>query len=103
MPDVKLLRLIDPMRGAPGGWEFVIPETGYVIRAANYNAWIEKAMKHLAANGIDTTNYIQKMEDSICRKLPPGYCVQEGEVPLAPPVVITKTGCRRGCGGKSER
>jgi hypothetical protein len=60
----------------PGGFRFVVPETGYRIENKHTKEELMEAVRaHYAANGIMVpSNWRELVIDQLCQRLPAGWC-----------------------------
>lgn len=59
----------------PGGFRYLVEETMTWITGAHYDDWHKNIKKHYAGNNlIPPPDLEKKMEDFLCRILPPGSC-----------------------------
>lgn len=81
--------LHNPMKAPPGGFSYVIPETGYHIRnVMQLDAVVDRAYQHYSANRIDhPTNLKELIQDYVCHERPGPWCHEDGvtfpETPIA--------------------
>lgn len=52
----------------------MFPEDGYVAHGWTYNDWVAAGGAHCQANRYDIPDLAQKMEEQLCKTLPPGWC-----------------------------
>jgi hypothetical protein len=58
----------------PDGFRYVFPEDGYVSHAWTHDAWIADGAAHCQANNYDIPDLAERMEEQLCKTLPPGWC-----------------------------
>ena len=91
------LRLINTMGDCPpDGYRYVFPEDGYLVHAWTYADWLQFALSHLAANKgsaffpdhITPEQLAGRMQDQLCKTLPPGWCLFDDPSRRRPSTVI---------------
>lgn len=59
----------------PGGYRYLVPETRTWITGVNFDEWLKNIKKHYAANNfVPPQNLLEKIEDELCKIIPPGWC-----------------------------
>jgi hypothetical protein len=73
-------KLLEPNTVPPGGFRFFQPETRTWITAADYRNLFVNVRDHRKANNLPLDPlWEEKVEDSLCRQLPPGLCKETGK------------------------
>lgn len=80
-----MLKLIDKVTTPPGGFFYVVPETRIELKAISWNDIVSKVKSHYNANGIlAPADLLERIEDHMCRSMPPGVCEQSESVNIHP-------------------
>lgn len=59
----------------PDGFRYVFPEDGFVAHGWTYQDWMDVARDHVQANPqYNIPDLPQRMEEQLCKTLPPGWC-----------------------------
>jgi len=77
---MSLMKLVRRSEVPPGSYRFTVPETGYWIgNEHTLEGLLGRIEAHYNANNIPLPdNWKEKVEDQLCRQLPPGWCVYNG-------------------------
>ena len=68
------LTLTNPNVCPPDGFRYVFPEDGYLSHSWTWNDLLNDAVAHCLANNYPVEGLKEKIEDQICRTLPPEWC-----------------------------
>lgn len=77
------LKLLNDQQVPPGGFVFIVPETGFKIgRELSIEDLYSKIEKHYRDNRIHLpANWKERVQNQICQKLPPNWCSFDGANP----------------------
>ncbi len=76
----------------PGGWYFyTVPETETTFREPTFERVMERIVSHLKVNKLPVPDDLAaRVEDYICRHVPPGFCFGESTGPRARTVTLAQ-------------
>jgi hypothetical protein len=67
-----MLTLQNRLRDVPGGWSFIVYQTGENVHADTFNNLVYNVWKHMTVNDIGVPVDIGKIiEHDICKRIPP--------------------------------
>ncbi len=70
-----MLKFISLLKGPPGGWADIPPQTLVPIKSHSYKGYLSKLRDSLEALGIEMTPLMEEeAQDRMCLQLPEGWC-----------------------------
>lgn len=74
----------------PDGYRYVDPESGFVAHAWTYVDWVNVEAAHLRANNREVPLDLgARMQDQLCKTLPPGWCLYDDDKRVRPSMSLT--------------
>lgn len=69
----------------PGGWTWVVPETGFLVSGGNFRDLVRVVQAHYCGNGIACDDAEQRVEQGLCERL---LAMGAGKEVIPDPVIV---------------